>query len=103
MAAGLVAVAKLSELPPGRVKKVIVEGKEVALYNAGGTIRATSNICPHQGGPLDEGELDGNLIICPWHGWMFNIEDGCSVMSPNLRIRTYEVQVQGDDILIKSS
>lgn len=98
-----VSVAKVSELPPGKIKKVVVEGKEIALYNVNGRYFATSNICPHQGGPLDEGDLDGNLVICPWHGWMFSVEDGSSVMSPNIRIRCYEVQVDGDEIRVKVS
>lgn len=98
--ADFIKVAKTSEVPLGKIKKVAINGKEIALYNLNGKFYATTNICPHQGGPLDEGEMDGDTVICPWHGWMFNVTDGATVMNPRLKIQTYPVQVQGDDILL---
>lgn len=95
-------VAKLEELPEGSIRKVVVDGKEIALYNVGGRIFATGTICPHQGGPLDEGELDGRKVICPWHGWMFNLEDGTAVMNPNIRIPTYPVKVENGQIFLQA-
>jgi nitrite reductase/ring-hydroxylating ferredoxin subunit len=98
-----VKVAKKSELGPGQIKKVVVNGKEIALYNLDGSFYATTTICPHQGGPLDEGELDGETVICPWHGWMFKVTDGSAIMNPKVRIKTYPVKLVGDDIYVTVS
>jgi nitrite reductase (NADH) small subunit len=96
-------VASVDEIPEGKIRKVVCEGKEVALYNAGGRIYATGNLCPHQGGPLDEGDLDGLSVICPWHGWMFNIEDGSCVMAPNIKLPVYEVDVRDGHVHIRKA
>ena len=64
-----VLAAKLSELAPGSMKKVVVEGMDdIVVANVGGKIYAMRGVCNHQGGPLSEGELNGNVITCPWHG-----------------------------------
>ncbi len=65
--ADFVKVATLSDLPPGTAKAVEVGGNSFALYNVGGTVYATTNTCPHRGGPLGEGELNESVITCPWH------------------------------------
>ena len=98
--AEFVKVAQASEVPEGKIKKAVVKGQEIALYNVEGKLYATTNICPHQGGPLDEGELDGDTIVCPWHGWMFKVPDGCLVMNPRITLRTYELKVDNDTIYI---
>ena len=68
-----IKVASTSEIGPGSVKKVEAAGKEIAVYNVDGAFYATTNICPHQGGPLDEGILEGTSIVCPWHAWAFDV------------------------------
>ncbi len=93
-------VAKASDLTPGSIKKVVVNGKEVAIYNIEGKIYATTTVCPHQGGPLDEGEIDGNTVICPWHGWAFDVTNGRSVLSSRVMIPVYETRIQDGDIFI---
>lgn len=98
-----VKVATKSEVPPGKIKKVVVNGKEIALYNVSGKYYATTTLCPHQGGPLDEGEMEGENVICPWHGWMFNVCDGGAVMNPRIKIKTYPVELVGDDIYINAA
>jgi nitrite reductase/ring-hydroxylating ferredoxin subunit len=98
-----VKVATTADVPPGKIKKVVVNGKEVALYNVDGKFYATTTLCPHQGGPLDEGEIDGDQVICPWHGWMFKICDGSAVMNPRIKIKTYSVELVGNDIYISAA
>jgi nitrite reductase/ring-hydroxylating ferredoxin subunit len=95
-----VKVATRGELPPGKIKKAVVNGLEIAVMNVEGAFYATTTLCPHQGGPLDEGELDGSTLICPWHGWMFNVCDGSAVMNPRVKIKTYTVEVEGEDIYV---
>ena len=99
--AEFVKVLELEKLPPGEVSCADINGQEVALYNVEGTVYATSNICPHQGAPLDEGMLDGDQIICPWHAWIFDVKDGTSPVNPRVKIPCYEVKIEGADILVK--
>ena len=95
-----VKAASLSELSPGSAKVVEVAGKTLALFNVDGTIYATDNTCLHQGGPLGEGELTGDVVVCPWHQWEYNVRSGENVGNSFLKIATYLVQVEGDDIKV---
>lgn len=98
--AEFVTVARLSELDPGIAKAVEVNGKEIAVYNVNGKIFATDNTCLHQGGPLGEGMLEGNVVTCPWHMWQYNVCTGENLEDSLLKVETYPVQVDGDDIKV---
>lgn len=95
-----VTVAKLSELDPGIAKAVEVNGKAIAVFNVNGKIFATDNTCLHQGGPLGEGMLEGNVVTCPWHMWQYNVCTGENLEDSLLKLETYPVQVEGDDIKV---
>ncbi|MCJ7502884.1 MAG: non-heme iron oxygenase ferredoxin subunit [Acidobacteriia bacterium] len=95
-----IKVASISELSVGSSKTVEVQGKAIALFNVGGKIYALDNTCLHQGGPLGEGRLEGEVVTCPWHMWEFNVRTGEKVGEPSLRVATYPVQVDGDDIKV---
>lgn len=96
-----IKVASLNELPPGRMKRVEVAGRYVALVNVEGTVYALDNNCPHQGGPLAFGDLDGEVITCPWHGWRWNARTGRAVWPEvDWRVFRYPVKVEGRDILV---
>jgi nitrite reductase (NADH) small subunit len=98
--AEFIKVASISELSPGSSKTVEVNGKAIALFNVGGKIYALDNTCLHQGGPLGEGLLEGEVVTCPWHFWEFNVRTGEKVGEPSLRVATYPVQVAGDNIKV---
>ncbi len=98
--AEFVKVASLSELAPGSAKAVEVKGKAIALFNVQGTIFAIDNTCLHQGGPLGEGELMGEVVICPWHQWEYNVRTGEMVGNSSVKLATYPVQVEGSDIKV---
>jgi nitrite reductase/ring-hydroxylating ferredoxin subunit len=93
-------VAKVSDLKPGECKTVMAGDRELALANVGGKFFACDNVCPHQGGPLGEGILDGELLVCPWHGWRFNVTTG---KSPNIpvSVAAFECVVEGDEVRVK--
>lgn len=94
-------VAAESELAPGQLRRVSVEGQPVLLANVGGTVYATESACTHDEGPLDEGELEDSCVRCPWHFSLFSLVTGEVVESPaEDAIRTYEVKVEGGDILV---
>lgn len=93
-------LATVKELPVGELIEV-ERGEDVyALCNVEGEIRAIHGLCPHQGGPLGEGILNGDLVGCPWHMWEFDTKTGVCAMNPELVIPTYPVKVEGADILV---
>jgi len=96
-----VKVAQVSEIPPGGSKAVNVGAVALSLWNVGGALYATSNVCVHRGGPLSEGFLEGPVATCPWHGWMFDVTDGRCQTNPMAAIPCYPVKVEGEDILVE--
>ncbi len=96
-------VASVSEIPAGTGKKVEVGGKKIAVINVGGSFAAIQECCPHRGGPLSEGLMQGCHVVCPWHAWTYDVTTGDRVgFPPGMgRIRTYSVRVEGDDICLE--
>jgi nitrite reductase/ring-hydroxylating ferredoxin subunit len=83
-------------LKPGRIGLVEVEGELVAVYNVAGVFYATHNACTHEGGPMDEGALEGKIATCPWHGSCFDVTSGAVTCGPaDEPLRTYWVEVDG--------
>lgn len=97
-----VKACAVSDVAPGTGKMVSVDGKEIALFNIDGTFRAVDNECPHRGGPLAEGDVEGCLVTCPWHAWQFDVTTGESV-TDDMRVACYEVKVEGDAVLVAVS
>jgi len=93
-----------------------VDGLEIAVFRIDGKYYALANYCVHQGGPLCEGELtsrvtvdeDGwerieegeSTVLCPWHGWMFDVTTGRSVDDERYAVPTYDVEVEGGDVFV---
>lgn len=94
-------VAKVSETPPGTISVHEVAGKRIALCNVNGRFYAIDDVCTHDGGSLDQGELQDNLVECPRHGAKFDVTTGRAVVLPAVRpVRTYPVEVDGDDVKV---
>ena len=94
-------VAKVSELSPGEKKLVEVDDIPVALFNVNGEFFAIEDVCTHDGGPLAEGELNGDQIECPRHGARFNVCTGAVLCMPAIEpVECYEVKVEGDGIFV---
>ncbi len=95
-----VRVAAVSEIPKGEGRWFDVNGKQVAVFNCNGTFYAIDNVCKHQGGPLGEGDLEGTVVTCPWHGWTYDVTSGVSPDDSDCSVEKYAVKVEGGDILI---
>ena len=89
----------VSDVAPGAAKLVAVDGKEIALFNVDGTFYALDNECPHRGGPLGEGDLEGCIVTCPWHAWQYDVRSGESI-TDDLKVARYDVKVEGSDVLV---
>jgi len=97
-----VEVAKKAEIPETGVISVAVEGKRLALMNLKGEIYAIDDDCPHEGGPLSEGQIIGEEIECPWHTSHFNIKTGRVTMDPATKdVATYRVRIIGDAVEVE--
>jgi 3-phenylpropionate/trans-cinnamate dioxygenase ferredoxin subunit len=95
-----IKVAKISDLAPGEKMLVEYDEEDVGLFNINGEFCAISDVCTHDDGPLVEGKLDGEWIICPRHGARFNVKTGQQTMPAFAPVPLYEVKIEGDDILI---
>ena len=96
-----VTVAKASDIAPGTVQIVRVDGVPIGIANVDGEFLAFGDVCTHDGGPVAEGELDGYQIECPRHGARFDIRTGAVKMLPApLPIPVYRLRLVGDDIQI---
>ncbi len=94
-------VTSKDEVPAGQVRVFHVGDRSIALANYDGRFYAIDNVCTHDGGPLGEGTLWENQVECPRHGARFDIETGRVVVLPAVRpVRTYPVQVDGEDVSV---
>lgn len=100
--AEFVRAASKSDIPPGEMAVVEVNGREVAIANLDGEFVCFDNACTHRGGPLGEGLiLEGGIVECPFHAGQFNMRTGEAVAPPATDpVCTYEVKVDGDDISV---
>jgi nitrite reductase/ring-hydroxylating ferredoxin subunit len=90
-----------ADLPPGRAADLVVGGQSIALVNLDGTFHALSGRCPHRGGPLGQGFVDGSLVSCPWHNYTFDVTTGENVVSADLKVPRYEVKVENGLVYVK--
>jgi len=95
-----VRVADVGDVPPGSTRVVEVGGRSIALCNVQGALYAVDNLCPHRGGPLSEGDLDGRVLTCPWHAWRWDVTSGANVNNPALRLACFPVSVDGEGIFV---
>ena len=98
--AKFIKVGKTSDLAPGEKMLVEYEDEDVGVFNIEGQFYAISDVCTHDGGPLVEGVLAGDQIICPRHGARFNVKTGEQTMPAYIPVPLYQVKIEGDDILI---
>jgi nitrite reductase/ring-hydroxylating ferredoxin subunit len=112
------AVARAADLPEGTHRVVEAGGREIGVFNVRGRLYALPNVCPHQNGPLCRGMtsgtlgaseesrwnaewiLDGEVVVCPWHGLEFEIPTGRCIAYPKRSLPTYEAKVVGDEIVL---
>jgi 3-phenylpropionate/trans-cinnamate dioxygenase ferredoxin component len=112
----LIRVASIDDLPEGAMKKYQVQDTEILIVRIGGKYYATQDKCPHFGGDLSAGKLEGSIVTCPRHGSQFNLTDGRVVRwlkggglissigktlkSPK-KLTTYNVEIQGQEIMVE--
>jgi nitrite reductase/ring-hydroxylating ferredoxin subunit/uncharacterized membrane protein len=97
-------VAVLDDLRDGKPHRVDADGSPVMLLRQGDQIRAVGATCPHLGGPLNEGAIEGETVTCPWHGSVFNLADGALLHGPaTMPVAAYEVRVENGQVAIRAN
>ena len=91
------AFVKVAPVPPepgDPVLEVMLADLPIALCRIAGEWRAIGGVCPHRGGPLAHGALEGEHLLCPWHAWAFHTATGANDFDPTCRVATYDVKVE---------
>jgi len=95
-----IKVASKSEIEPGKGKRVEINGKRIAILNHDGEFFAIDDTCVHAGGSLGEGVCGSGIVICPLHGWQYELKTGKCTFDPDIILSTYDIMVDVEDILV---
>lgn len=95
-----VPVFRVRDLPPGAIKHVKIGKADIAVARVADEFYALSNVCRHAFAPLADGVLEGYEVMCPWHGWRYDVRDG-STDHPNADVRTYPVVVRDGLVCVR--
>ncbi len=94
-----IKVSHTWEIPNHGSKIVLAQDKYIALFRIDEKIYAMDNTCPHRGGPLGEGALQGHIVTCPWHGWQFDICTGQLAMGGD-GVAIYPIEIIGEEVYL---
>jgi nitrite reductase/ring-hydroxylating ferredoxin subunit len=94
-------VLSLTELPPNTLTLVSVKGEEIVLYRKGDEVFAFGNVCPHEGGSLSEGWVEGEIAVCPLHGWEFDVRSAACMTVPGESAGHYVVSVEDGEVFVE--
>ena len=96
-----VPLCRLSDAPAdGLVMEAEVEGVSICLARHNGDLSALDNWCPHRQGPLGQGWLEGDAVICPWHSWAFNLSTGIADPPERAQVKVFPTRIEGEEVLI---
>ncbi len=87
-------ISAVEDCPPGSCLEAVVRERIVALFNVEGNFFALDGVCPHQGGPLGEGDMTGCIVTCPWHGWQFDVRTGQQQLNRAIVQPRFETKVE---------
>jgi nitrite reductase (NADH) small subunit len=100
--AEFVRVCLVSDLPsPGKVREFTAEGRSLCVANVDGTICVLDGTCPHEGGPLGEGSIEGGRVVCPWHAYAFDLRTGGNEDDPDLKAEVLDAKVENGELRVK--
>ena len=97
-----VRICSQGEIPAaGKVKEVVVDGRPICVANVDGKVCVLDGTCPHEGGPLGEGSIEGGKLVCPWHAYAFDVTTGANDEDPEVSAEVLEAKVEGGELLAK--
>ena len=90
-----------SELPAAdEAKEFPCGAKTICVANFNGNYSAMDNVCLHRGGPLGQGMIEGGKVVCPWHGWQWDLKTGEAAQNPSAKVAVYPLKIENGDVLI---
>lgn len=97
-------VAPVADFPPGTFRAIDVEGTPVAVFNVDGKYRAIEDVCSHEAEALSDGVVEGEEIVCPYHGARFSLVTGAALSAPAYEpVATFPVRVEGGIVRVRSA
>ncbi len=97
---GFQSAGRVEDVPAGQSKVVTINNRAIAVFNVQGKFFAVHNLCPHEGGPLNEGRVKGFVVSCPWHDLAFDLRNGQGTDGGGYCVGSYEVRVESGEILV---
>lgn len=97
---GFFKVCNIGDIDESKAKMVLIKGENIAIFKYDGKLSAINNICKHQNGPLGEGKVVDGCVVCPWHGYQYHPENGCSPPPFNEKLATYDLKMIDGDIYV---
>ena len=94
-----VPVCRVADLPAGSIRHIKIGKSDIALARVGDEFYALSNVCRHAFAPLADGVLEGHEVMCPWHGWRYDVRTGHTA-HPGADVKTYPVTVRDGEVLV---
>jgi 3-phenylpropionate/trans-cinnamate dioxygenase ferredoxin component len=98
--ADFIEVARVDQIPSGSGRLFTVADKDIAVFNVDGTICAIADTCPHAGGSLGLGKLDGRIVTCPLHGMKFDVTNGCFAGTSDFGVASFPAKVVDGEIVV---
>jgi nitrite reductase/ring-hydroxylating ferredoxin subunit len=93
----------MAAVTPGKGVLASVNGRDVAVFRRGGELLAIGNDCPHQGGSLCDGWVEGDIVVCPLHGWEFDMRTGACMTVPGESVARYIATVEGRTVYLEEA
>ena len=95
-----VKIAAVQDIPTGQGRVLDVAGQSLAVFNVDGAFYCIDNLCPHRGGPLGEGDLEGKIVLCPWHAWRWDVTTGFNVNNPAVKVACFPVTIDNESLFV---
>ena len=96
------SVGKITDMPEeGEAREFSVGDKMVCVAKIAGHFHALDNVCVHRGGPLGQGVVMDDKLVCPWHGWVYDPTTGVPDVNPSVKVEVYPVKIEGEEVLLE--
>ena len=97
-----IRICSQGELPAeGTVKEFVVNGRALCVATVNGAVCVLDGTCPHEGGPLGEGSIEGGKVVCPWHAYAFDVKTGANDEDPDVTAEVLDARVEGGELRAK--
>ena len=94
-------IGRAAEVPVATGRVFEAAGRTVAVFNVDGSFYAIDNECSHRGGPLGEGDLDGKVVLCPWHAWRWDVTTGANINNPAVKVACYAISERDGNLILE--